>query len=75
MSNVVKLYTANAANDPDAVLEQAVGVYDNLVVIGYDTEGELEVRASLNWDKQEIAYAVQTFLSKLYAGKYDGPEE
>ena len=35
-SNVVKFYPADAAKVADNVLEQAIGVYDEVLIIGYD---------------------------------------
>lgn len=71
MGEVVKLYPPGAAKNPDAVLEQAVGQYDTVLVLGYDDKGALDVRASTNWKRHEIAFAAQTFLHKLFNGDYD----
>lgn len=43
---VVKFYPANAANDPDNVLELAVGHYDQLMIIGWSKYGSLDVRST-----------------------------
>jgi len=47
-NNVVKFYPAGSANSPDAVLEQAIGVYTSVLVIGVDHNGNLDGRASLD---------------------------
>ena len=70
MSKVVKFYPANAAKNPDAVLEQAVGVYDQVCVIGYDKDGALEVRASLNFKMRDIFFAMDAFKFKVLNGDY-----
>ena len=70
MSEVIKFYPANAAKNPDAVLEQAVGVYDQVFVLGYDKDGELEVRASLNFKMREIFFAMDAFKHKVLNGDY-----
>ena len=70
MSNVVKLYPKGAAENPDAVLEQAVGVYDQVLVIGYGKNGDLEVRASLNFKMRDIFFALDAFKFMVLNGEY-----
>lgn len=70
MSEVVKFYPANAAKNPDAVLEQAVGVYDQVFVIGYDKHGGLDVRASLNFQMRDVFFAMEAFRHKVLSGDY-----
>ena len=43
MNNVIKFYPKNAAENPDNVLEQAVGAYDEVLIIGWDKNDELIV--------------------------------
>lgn len=43
---IVKFYPANAADHADNVLEQAVGVYDQVMTIGWNKCGNLEVRST-----------------------------
>lgn len=71
MSEVVKFYPANAAKNPDNVLELAVGVYEQVAVIGYDKNGKLDVRASLNFSCEEICFALDTFKFKVLRGDYE----
>ena len=71
MSNVVKFYPKDAAENPDAVLEQAVGVYDQVFVIGYNKDGKTEVRASLNFKMRDIFFALDAFKFKVLNGEYD----
>jgi hypothetical protein len=71
MSNkVVKFYKKDAAIDPDAVLEQAIGHYDSVVVIGWDKNGELDPRASLNLTHRDIHWLLSVFQQKLLNGDY-----
>ena len=70
MSEVVKFYPKGAAKNPDAVLEQAAGVYDQVCVIGYDKDGALEVRASLNFKMRDIFFAMEAFKHKVLSGEY-----
>lgn len=70
MSNVVKFYPANAAKNPDYVLEQAVGVYDQVFIIGYDKQGILDVRSSTDFTIAEIFFALDAFKFKTLNGDY-----
>lgn len=70
MTNVVKFYPSGAAKNPDAVLEQAVGEYDQVCVIGYDKSGHLDVRASLNFKVREMFFAMDAFRFKVMNGDY-----
>ena len=47
---VVKFYPADAAKDPDVVLEQASGQFRSLVVAGWNKDGDMEIRADLSMD-------------------------
>lgn len=57
MSNIIAL---RPADDPDHVLEQAKGHYDEVLVIGWNKEGHLESRASA-LERQEILWLVEMF--------------
>ena len=73
--NVTKFYAANAANDPDNVLEQAAGVYESVVIIGVEKDGDLLVSASTNIGENEILWLLERFKHKLMAGgHHDVPE-
>jgi hypothetical protein len=74
MSNVTKLYPADAAKDPDNVLEQAIGVYDEVLIIGWDKDGELDARADLTMTAREINWIMDVFKSKLLNGDYSDDE-
>lgn len=70
MAEVVKFYPANAAKNPDAVLEQAIGTYDQVFIIGYNKSDILDVRASLNFKMKDILFAIEVFRHKLLSGDY-----
>lgn len=70
MGDVVKLYSKDAASNPDNVLEQAVGNYKSVLVLGWDAKGILDVRASTNIDHKEILWLLEVFKSKLVHGDY-----
>jgi len=69
--SVKKFYPKNAANNPDNVIEQAIGVYTEVIILGYDKEGNLDIRASTNIDKANILWIIDKFKHKLLNGDYD----
>jgi hypothetical protein len=76
MNNIVKFYPKDAAKNPDNVLEQAVGIYDQVLVIGYNKDGGLDVRSSLNFLIKDIFFAIDEFKFKVLNGEYGHrPEE
>lgn len=71
MSNVEKFYPANAAENPDNVLEQACGQFDSVLVIGWDKDGNLDARASLDLkDGGEVLWLLEAFKHNLMSGAY-----
>jgi hypothetical protein len=69
--NVIKFHPRDAAKNPDHVLELANGVYNQVLVIGYDKDGKLDVRASLNFKTKDIFFAMEVFKSKILRGDYN----
>lgn len=70
--NVVQFWPRNAALNPDAVLERAIGKYDSVITIGYDHCGELDVRASTNITCDQIVFMIEAFKHRLFSGAYSG---
>lgn len=71
MTDIVKFYPKDAAKDADNVLEQAVGQYSEVLIIGWDKEGNLDVRATLGLtDGAECLWLVEAFKHKLMSGDY-----
>jgi hypothetical protein len=56
------------ASTPDLVLERAMGEFQNVVVIGYDHDGDLDCRADLNTSRKEILWLVEQFKLFLLTG-------
>jgi len=72
MDNVTKLYPLNASDNPDNVLEQAIGEYNDVMVIGWDKNDELDVRCSTALiPKKELIWLMDLFKHKLMNGDYD----
>jgi hypothetical protein len=71
MSNVYRFSPPNSAVDPDIVLCKAAGVYESVVVIGWDKFGEVDVRGSLNLTSAEILWMLEEFKHQLFSGVYE----
>ena len=75
MAEVVKFYPQNAAEKADNVIEQAMGRYDQVLIIGYDHDGKFDARATLGLkDGGDVLWLIETFKHKLMSGDF-GEEE
>lgn len=73
MADIVKFYPSDAAKSADNVLEQAIGVYDQVIMIGWDKDGNLNARATLGLkDGGDVLWLLETFKHKLLSGDYAG---
>lgn len=70
VDNLIKFYPKDAADYPDNVLEQAVGCYESVLIIGWDVDGFLDIRSSTNLNTSDILYLVDKFKHKLLNGDY-----
>lgn len=71
MADVVKFYPQDAAKNPDSVLEQAVGQYSNVLIIGWDKDGDLDARASIGLKAgSDVLWLIECFKHKLLLGDY-----
>lgn len=71
---IAKLYTKESGKDPDAVLEQAVGVYQDVLIVGWDKNGHLEARSSTTLKAKDILWLIEIFKANLINGEYDEVE-
>lgn len=75
MGNVEKFYPKGAAKDADNVLEQALGKFSQVLIIGYDKEGEFDARATLGLkDGGDVLWLLETLKFKLLSGDYYSEE-
>ena len=76
MTEVVKFYSSDAAKDPDNVLEQAMGQYSEVLVIGWDKDDDFDVRATLGLsDGGDVLWLIETFRHKVMSGDFAGEPE
>lgn len=74
--SVVKFYPKDAAKDADAVIEQAVGNFSEVLIVGWDKEGFLDARATIGLkDGGDILWLIESFKTKLMNGDYAGGDE
>lgn len=70
-AELVKFYPKGAAASADAVLEQALGSYSDVLVIGWDKDGNLDARATLGLkDGGDLIWIIEKFKAKLMNGDY-----
>jgi hypothetical protein len=75
VADIVMFYPADAAKSADNVLEQAIGTYDQVILIGWDKDGNLDARATLGLkDGGDVLWLLETFKRKLLNGDYAGDE-
>ena len=76
MADVVKFYPQNAAENPDNVLEQAIGDYSEVLILGWDKDGNLDARATLGLkDGGDVLWLIEAFKHKLMSGDFTGDDE
>ena len=76
MADVVKFYPLGAAKDPDNVLEQAIGQYKSVLIIGWDNDDKFDARATLDLkDGGDLLWLMELFKFKLLNGDFMGDEE
>lgn len=70
-AEVVKFYPADAAKDADNVLEQAIGRYREVLIIGWTHDDEMDARATLGLkDGGEVLWLIEKLKFNLLAGEY-----
>lgn len=71
-AEIIKFYPADAAKDPDNVLELAAGTYSHVLIMGWRSDdGTFDARASMNMkDGGDLLWLVETFKKKLMDGDF-----
>ena len=68
--SIVNIESAEPARNPGTVLNAAVGEYQSVLVLGYDENGVIDARASLNLQAKDILFLIEAFKMKLLNGDY-----
>jgi hypothetical protein len=74
VDKVTKFRPKDAAKDPDVVLEEAVGTYESVLTIGWDKNGDFDMRASLNIDAKDVLWLLESARHFLHEVVYSGTE-
>lgn len=64
-NKIIKFYCKEAAKNPDAVLEQAIGEFNNVLIIGWNKEEKFECRADYNITNEGLLMLVELFKDRL----------
>lgn len=71
---VVDIKQNRKSDNPDVVLDRAIGQFSEVFILGYDENGILDARSSTNWDTKSILFAIECFKAKLLNGDYSEEE-
>jgi hypothetical protein len=75
MAEIKKFYPKDAAKSADNVLEQALGVFDDVLLIGWNKDGNMEARATLGLKVGgDCLWLIEKFKHNLLSGQYLPPE-
>ena len=70
MSNIINFFPNNAAEAPDNVLKQAIGEYNEVLVLGWDKNNEMHCRSTTGLTHEKVLWIVTKFQHKLMNGDY-----
>ena len=72
MENVTKVEfkTGEVSLNANTVLDEAKDNYASVLVIGWNTEGYLDILSTNNLDQKDCLYLAQMFTHKLLSGDY-----
>lgn len=67
--SVIKFYPKNAGDNPDMVLEQAIGLYEDVLLIGYNKDDYVSWRISKSMSKGDLLWLLENIKYKLLSGE------
>ena len=68
--SVITFPVKNAAINPDVVLDKAKGEYESLCIVGWNHDGKIDLRASLNLNHVQLNWLLGVIQHKLQNGDY-----
>lgn len=71
MADIIRLFPPGSARDADAVLEQSMHQFSEVLIIGYNKQGEFEARATLGLSAEAIIFLLQTMQYNIISGQYE----
>ena len=72
--NVHKMYPSNSADNPDLVLEQAMGMYNEVLVLGWNTDDLLDAKCTNGMTDADILMMLEIFKKLLIEKNVDWNE-
>jgi len=70
MGELLKVYPDNAQKDPDKVLQCAVGDFSEVIVLGFNKDGHIEGRVSLELNEMDAYYLLQALAADILSNKF-----
>lgn len=70
-ATILKFHPRNATDNPDHVLKQAEGEYKDVLIIGWNKDGSLDVRTSEGMRGADLVWAIDLFKHELLNGGYN----
>lgn len=67
----MKVVQLNPLKYPDHILQEAMGTYKDVLLIGWDNEGILDVRSTNGLTQASIIYLLESVKHKILNGDYD----
>jgi hypothetical protein len=68
--SILQFHIKDTAVNPDVVLQEAIGQYESEIVMGWNNDGALDARASLNLSCSDVLWITSVFTNKLLNGDY-----
>ncbi len=60
-----------AGQDPDVVLKEAIGEFESVIIMGYDKEGGMDIRATLNLEARDVLWLIESLKAGLLEGMFE----
>ncbi len=73
-ADIVKFRPRGYNNNPDAILEEAAGAYETVLLIGWNKDGSFDARGSIG-DGPNLLWLVEAFKTQLMNGDFMGDGE
>jgi len=62
VADIIKFYPNGSAEDPDNVLEQAIGKYQDVLILGWDKDEDMDCRASLGLSHEQVLWIIIRYI-------------
>ena len=69
MTEVLRLVTKKEAHTPDDALEDAKGWFTDVLIVGFDHDGDVSTFCSAELPRAQALWLIEAFKTKLLAGE------